>query len=126
MPLYDFKCSACAAMKSYHLSSKTYDEDKKKLSCFACGSRELERNFLNQRMHFSGMFKEQTIGGVTFATETAKKAYEKENGYIPLSYEENMQETSKNRARIDKEDSIQTKKEVAKIVQAAIKKNKND
>ena len=123
MPLYDFKCKSCAARKDHHLSAKTYDEDKKKLSCFACGSKELERNFLNQRMSFSGMFKEQTVGGVTFGTETAKKAYERENGYIPLSYEENKQETSKNRSRIDKADSDKTKSDVKEIVKRAYYNN---
>ena len=123
MPLYDFKCKSCNDVSPYHLSAHTYDNDSKKLNCAACEASDLTRFYGNAKLFFSGMFHEVTIGGQTFATERAKKAYERENGYIPLSQEENQQEATKNKARHAKNDQVEIKKDVNEICQKIIHKH---
>tara|TARA_R110002012_G_scaffold197079_2_gene365630 strand:- start:4520 stop:4891 length:372 start_codon:yes stop_codon:yes gene_type:complete len=121
--MYDFKCSGCKSVNAYHLTANDYENESSRINCLNCNDTNLSRFFGNQNVNFSGMFHEVTIGGQTFSTETQKKAFEKENGYIPLSYEENIQETTKNKNRIDKEQSSKRQRDIQEICQKAIHKN---
>ena len=123
MPMYDFKCNDCDSIYAYHINADTYDNDSRRVNCMACTSTNMERLFGNQSIYFSGMFNEITIGGQTFTTAAQKKAFEKENNYIPLSYEENQQETTKNRKRIEKQQQEQMKSDVTEICKKAFHKN---
>jgi len=124
MPMYSFKCNDCDSIHTYHMNVDTYDNDLRRVNCMSCTSTNMVRFFGNQKtVYFSGMFNEITIGGQTFTTAAQKKAFEKENNYIPLSYEENQQETTKNRKRIEKQQQEQMKSDVAEICKKAFHKN---
>ncbi len=123
MPMYDFKCAKCKSVNAYHLTAKNYENEASSINCLNCNDNNLTRFFGNQNVNFSGMFHEVTVGGKTFTTSAQKKAYEKENGYIPLSYEENVQETKKNKNRIDKEQGIKRQRAITEICKKAIHKH---
>ena len=120
MPLYDFKCNKCEIIQSLHLSAANYDEAKKNLACVDCGNKDLERNFRNQKMQFSGVFHEEEIGGIKFSTQREKKEYMKRNDLQQLSADENRQNALHVQKRVDKEIKEETHRDVEKLVKQTI------